>query len=114
VVAGTGDHVHEAEDRLLRAGEGQHLVGVDGLVQRRDLGAQERVPSRLRVPQAQAVPQGPRLVVGERDQLRHGVGLDVRGAEQVLDREFPASEEPLEREVGDAHRPMMAHGPADG
>ena len=64
---------------------------------------------RLRVAELEAVPQRARLVVGEREQLGHRVALDVRGAEEVLDRELPAGEVALEREVGDAHRRMMRH-----
>ena len=64
---------------------------------------------RFRVAELEPVPQRPGLVVGEREQLGHRVALDVRGAQEVLDGELPAREIALEGEVGDAHRPMMAH-----
>ena len=58
---------------------------------------------RLRVAEAQVRPERPGLVIGERQQVRHRVALDVGRAEQVARRELPAREIPLEREVGDAH-----------
>ena len=83
--------------------------GFDRLVQGGDLAAQQRMAGRFRVAELEPVPQRARLVVGQRQQLGHRVGLDVRGAEQVLDRELPAGEVALEGEVGDAHGPMMRH-----
>ena len=59
---------------------------------------------RLGVAEGQPVPHRSRLVVGQVEQLGHRVALHVRRAEQVVDRELPAGEIALEREVGDAHR----------
>ena len=109
VVARSEQHVGEAEDRLLGAGEGQDVVGLDRLVQRGDLAPQQRMTGRLRVAELEAVPQRAGLVVSEREQLRHRVRLDVGGAQQVLGRELPAGEVALEGEFGDAHAPMMRH-----
>ena len=114
VVARSEQHVGEAEDRLLGAGEGQDVVGLDRLVQRGDLAPQQRMAGRLGVAQLEAVPQRAGLVVSEREQLRHRVRLDVRGAQQVLGRELPAGEVALEGELGDAHGPMMRHHAAHG
>ena len=107
VVAWSEEHVCEAEDRFLGASEGQDVVGLDRLVQRGYLAPQQRVAGRLGVAQLEAVPQRACLVVSEGEQLRHRVRLDVRGAQQVLGREFPAGEVTLEGELGDAHEPMM-------
>ena len=108
VVARPEHHVRQAEDALLGAGEDEDLVRLDPVVERRDLPAQERMSGRLGVAEAEAGPQGPRLVVGQGQQLGHGKALDVRGAEQVVDGELPAGEIPLELEVGDPHLAMMA------
>ena len=107
---GPSSGVGEAEDRLLRAGEDQDVVGLEAVVQRGDLAPEERMAGRLRVAEGQAVPQAARLVVGEREELGHRVALDVGGAQQVLDRELPAGEIALEGEVGDAHRRHDADG----
>ena len=109
VVARSEQDVHQAEDRLLGAGERQDLVRLDRLVERGDLAPQERVAGRLRVAELEAVPQRSGLVVGEGEELGHRVGLHVRGAQQVPGGELPAGEVALQREVGDAHRPMMRH-----
>ena len=106
---GSEQHVHQAEDRLLGAGEGEDLVGFDGVVERGDLAAQERVAGRLRVAEPEAVPERARLVVGEGEKLGHRVALDVRGAQEVAGGELPAGEVALQREVGDTHGPMMRH-----
>jgi hypothetical protein len=109
VKAGAEHHVEQAEDGLLGAAEDEHLVGRDRLVEVGDLAAQERVAGRLRVAERQTVPEGPRLLVGELQELRHRVALDVRGAEQVLDRELPAGEVAFQGEVFDVHPRMMPH-----
>ena len=62
---------------------------------------------RLGIAEGQVVPQGPRLVVRQRKQLAHRVGLDVGSAQQVVDLELPAREVALEGEVGDAHGGIM-------
>ena len=51
VIARAEEHVRQAEDGLLGAGEGEDLVGLDRVVQRRDLAPQERMAGRLRVAQ---------------------------------------------------------------
>ena len=66
---------------------------------------------RLRVAEPKSVPQRAGLRVGQGEQVRHRVALDVRGAEQVLDGELPPGEEALEGEVGDAHGRMMTDDP---
>ena len=109
MVTRTEQHVGEAEDRLLGTGEGQDVVGFDRLVQRRDLAPQQRMAGRFGVAELEPVPQPAGLVVGQREEIRHRIGLDVRGAQQVLDGELPAGEIALEGEVGDAHGPMMRH-----
>jgi hypothetical protein len=58
---------------------------------------------RLRVAQGEVLPHRPGLLVGEVQQVRHRVALDVRGAQEMLGRELPAGEIAFEREVGDAH-----------
>ena len=94
----------KAEDRLLGAGEDQHILRLEPFVEGRDLGTKERVPRGLGVAEGQPIPHRPGLLVGEIEEVRHRVALDVRRAQQVLDGELPAGEEALQGEVGDAHR----------
>ena len=103
VVTRSEHDVGEAEDRLLGTGEDQDIVGLEALVQGRDLRAQERMTRRLRVAEGESVPHRPRLLVGQVEQVGHRVALDIRRAQQVVDGELPAGEIALEREVGDAH-----------
>ena len=91
VVARPAQHVHQAEDRFLGAGEGQDLVGVDRLVQRGDLASEQRMPVRFGVAELEPVPQRPGLVVRQREQLGHRERLDVRGAQEVLRRRTPSA-----------------------
>ena len=63
VVAGREEDVRETEDRLLGTGEDQDVVGIDRLVQRRDLGPEERMARGLGVSQAEVAPQGRPLLV---------------------------------------------------
>ena len=105
VIAGPDDDVQEAEDRLLCAGEDEHLVRADRVVERGDLRPQEGMPARLGVTQAQALPQAAGLVVGQRQELGHRVTLEVRRTQEVPNGELPAGEVALELEVGDLHLP---------
>jgi len=100
----------QAEDRLLGAGEDEDVIGLERVVQRGDLAPQQGVAGRFRVAEAQAGPQRPGLGVGQFEQRDHRPALDVAGAGDVLDRELPAGEVALQREVGDAHGGMMRHG----
>ena len=109
VVARTEKRVDQAEDGLLGTGEGQHLVRLDAFVQPGDLAAQQRMAGRLRVTEGQAVPEPMRLVIGQGQQLGHWHALDIRGAQEALDRELPTSEIALQLEVGDTHPLMMRH-----
>ena len=105
------EDVGQAEDRLLRTGEDEDLLGLDPVVERGDLPTQERMPGRLRVAEGQAVPERTRLVVGEGQQVGHRVALHVGRAQDVLDGELPAGEIPFEGEVGKTHDRMMADRP---
>ena len=113
---GPTSDVHQAEDRLLGAREDRARRRARSSRRAPAISARRSGwPGRLGVAEAEAVPQRPRLVVGEGEQLGHRVALDVRGAEQVLDGELPAGEVALEGELGDAHRThrcgtMPAHG----
>ena len=57
VVAGPDEPGHEAGDRLAGAGERDDVVGVDRVVQRGQLGPQQRVAGRLGVAEPQVVPE---------------------------------------------------------
>ena len=92
----------------------EHVVGLDRLVGRGDLAAEQRVAGRLGVAELEALPERAGLGVGEGDELGHREALDVRCAEQVLDLELPFGEVALEGEVGDAHVPMMRHHAGHG
>ena len=107
VVAGSEDDVGETEDRLLRAAEDEDLLGRDPLIERGDLGPQERMTAGLRIAEPEVAPEALRLLVCELEQVRHRVALDVRGAEKVLDGELPASKIAFEGEIGDPHRPIL-------
>ena len=108
VVAGTHEHVQEAEDRLLGTGEDEDVVGVRCGVERRDLGPQERMAGRLGIAQPEVRPGGPHLVVGQVEQLGQRPALHVGRAEQVADGELPAGEVALQGEVGESHGRRMA------
>ena len=111
MVARAEQAADEGEDRLLRAGRDEDVVGIGRLVERGDLATQERVAGRFRVAEPEVAPEGGRLVVGEGEELGHRPGLDVARAEEVANGELPAGEEALELEVGDAHlRIMRASG----
>ena len=81
----------------------EDVVGLDRFVERGDLAAQQRVAGRLRVAEREPS-QSARVSSSARARsVGHRLALDVRRAEEVLDRELPAGEVALEREVGDAH-----------
>jgi len=108
VVAGTEADVHRREDRLLRAGEDDHVVGADTLVQLRDRLAKEWGAGDRRVAEAEPSPHVRRFVVRQGEELVEAQGLRVRGREHVRGRELVAVEVVLEREVGDLHAPDRA------
>ena len=113
VVTRTQEHVEQAEDRLLGAGERQDLVRLDRVVERRDLAAEQRVAGGLGVAEAQVRPEGPGLVVGQRQQVGHRVALHVRRAQEPAGLELPAGEVALELEVGESAR-APSRSVADG
>ena len=104
MVAGPEQDVVKREDRFLGAGEDQHVVGRNSLVQRRNLGSQSRVALRFRVAEPQLVPPPPAIFVRQIEQVVERPTLDVGGAQQQVCGEFPAREETLEGEVVQAHQ----------
>ena len=110
VVARVDRRAHEAEDRLLGAGEDHHVVRREALVQLRDLGPEQRMAGRLRVAELQPVPHRAGLVVRERQELGHRPASTSLRARDVLDGELPPRITD-DGEIGHAHERMMR--PAD-
>merc|ERR1712078_974307 len=94
-VAGAKQGAHGDVNTLLRHGH-EDLLGPHRVVLGADLPAQRGEALRLRVGQAQVLPELPLLWAGERQQLRHCQRLAVREAQQVLGAELVLGEEPLE------------------
>ena len=113
VIAGTHEHVQEAEDRFLGTAEDEDVVGVGCPVERRDLGPQERMAGRFGIAEPEIGPGGLHLVVGEGEQLGHRPALHVGRAEQVAGGELPAGEVALQGEVGQSHGRSLARAVAD-
>ena len=98
VVAGADELLHGPEERLLGAGEGEHVRGVHALVGAGDGLSQPRRAPRLYVGQWQLHQT---LTVGVRAQcqkLFHRDALGVGGGEVVADLELPFAEVLLETE----------------
>jgi hypothetical protein len=98
VIAGPDERGHEQEERLARADDGDHVVGLERLVEARDLAAEERRAERLGVAEHETVPELPRLVVGVGEQFVERQRLDVGGAQQVRHGELVHREVALDLE----------------
>ena len=73
------EDIDEGEDPLPSAGHDQDVSRVGRVVQGGDFAAQERVPGRLRVAEAQVAPERSGLVIGMVQEFRHGPALDIAG-----------------------------------
>ncbi len=94
-----GDHAREGEDGLLGAGEDQHALGRDGLVEGGYLLAQQRVAGRFRVTEGEILPHPAPLAVGQGEQPVQAHRLHVRGTQQVGRVELVTGEVTLQLEL---------------
>ena len=114
VVAGLEQHAHRQQDALL-GDDLEHLVGVESGVETGDLAAQQRQSGRLRVAEAETIPELLRLGVGAREDLRLGQGFAIGAREQVAGAELVAREVAFEGEGRDLHgRPPGRRGAPGG
>ncbi len=93
--------MHRAIDAFFRAREGEHVVGLDALVGRRDGGAQLRRAPGLDVAERQLFPLRAVGGVGEGQQLLDRESLRVRRRHVPARGELPLAEIDFEVEIGE-------------
>ena len=90
---------HGDINALLRAGEAQQLVGCDGLIGRRNLGAQRCCPKGLGIAEMQTVEALAIGQAGMTEQFAKRHALRVRRGQVMPRREFPFREIHFERKI---------------